>query len=307
MRLSRALPLAALLALCAVRAGAVCRESGFEMLSWNLQTYGHIKPERRAAVRKAYEAVVSSNVYVLAVQEIAGENGMETFLSLLPGGTEQWAASFQDTRDAQDNAIVFRRECSTVSAQGFLFEDKDGRPDTLRALHPVRWAKLKTGALEYTLLSLHLTFQQGDAAESARELDYILDWAARSKAGEKEGFILAGDFNLPTEKGKALSKRAREKKWTPLELLLRKAGAASMGVYVDEPTSRPHKQPGNNYDHFLVSQRLKPHVVKAGRLPPELVDEADHGRTAMVSDHYPVMLELALSTAPAMTEHKEAR
>jgi len=38
--------------------------------------------------------------------------------------------------------------------------------------------------------------------------------------------------------------------------------------------------------------------VAAGRLPPEIVDKADHGITPLVSDHYPVMLELALSTAP---------
>lgn len=297
-----------LLALVAADASAACRQSGFELLSWNLQAFGHLKPERAAAARKAYEAAVSSNVYVLAVQEVASAAGMETFLQLLPGGTAQWAASFVDTPDKQDNAIVYRKECSTVTAQGFLFEDAQGQPDTNKALHPVRWARLKTGAFDYTLLSLHLTFQKGDAAESARELGFILGWAAGRKGqdGRPDALIAAGDFNLPTEKGKLLSKRARERKWQTLEPLLKSGGAGAYGIFVDEPTSRPHKQPCNNYDHFLVSEDLAGHVVRAGRLPPELVDKADHGITPLVSDHYPVLLELALST-PAAASAGETR
>ncbi|HOX21984.1 MAG TPA: endonuclease/exonuclease/phosphatase family protein [Elusimicrobiales bacterium] len=291
--------LSLLLVFCNAAAFAACSRSGFEIMSWNLQTFGHLKPERLAAVRKAYEAAVSSNVYAIAVQEIADNKGMETFLALLPGGTTQWAASFENSPDRQDNGIAYRKECSTVAAEGFLFRDAQGLPDQSKSLHPVRWARLKTGDLEYTLLSLHLTFQRGDASQSARELGFILDWTVSKMSAPvpERNFIIAGDFNLPTRKGKELSKRAKEKKWLPLEPLFKTNGAGALAVFVDEPTSRPHKQPYNNYDHFIVSPALAGSVAKAGRLPIEHVDKADHNSTAMVSDHYPVMLRLEFSTA----------
>lgn len=268
-------------------------------MSWNVQTFGNIKPEREAVIRKAYGAAISSNVYVLAVQEVANRGGMDTLLRLLPGGTQQWSASFEDTPDGQDNAIAYRRECATVTAQGFLFPDEQGLPDRAKARHPIRWATLKTGRFDYTLLSLHLTFQGGDAASSAAELGYVLDWAvARLNAPQPSGdFIITGDFNLPTVRGKELSKRAKDKKWLTLEPLLKANGAGALTVLVDEPTSRAHKQPGNNYDHFIVSPGLKGKVVRAARVPAALVDGADHGSAAAVSDHYPVLLDLSISTA----------
>ncbi|NLO90526.1 MAG: hypothetical protein GX410_00855 [Elusimicrobia bacterium] len=282
-------------------ASAACLQSGFEVMSWNVQTFGNIKPAREAVIRKAYEAAVSSNVYVVAVQEVANRSGMDTLLGLLPGGTRQWAVSFEDTPDGQDNAIAYRRDCATVTAEGFLFLDEQGLPDRSKARHPIRWASLQAGAFKWTMLSLHLTFQGGDAASSARELGYVLDWAVeRLKSQQVYGdFMIAGDFNLPTEKGKEASKRSKDKKWIPLEPLLKANGAGTLAVFVDEPTSRAHKQPGNNYDHFIVSPALKGSVARVGRVPPEAVDAADHGSAAMVSDHYPVLMELVISTAAA--------
>lgn len=270
--------------------------SHFSLLSWNVQTFGSVNPTRQAAAKSAYAAVVTTNVYVMAVQEIANERGMETFLALLPGGTTTWAASFVDTPDSQDNAIVYRIGYATITATGFLFADAEtGEPDRTKAVHPIRWAHVDAGGVDFTLLSLHLTFKGGDAAASKAEMRAVLDWLKDylKTPGADPDVIIAGDFNLPSEMGKTMSARSQSAKWFTLDSIIAEDGRFATGshrltVLVNDPTSRPSKKPVNNYDHFVVTEDARKALHGARRVPIGLVDQADARSKVRVSDHYPI-------------------
>jgi endonuclease/exonuclease/phosphatase family metal-dependent hydrolase len=274
----------------------------FTIVSWNVQTFGNVKPERRDAFNAASEAVISTSVHVIAAQEVANERSLHLLESLLPGGTLSWTASFKDTPDAQDNAILVRVDVTTITADGFLFEDPEtGEPDRTKALHPVRWAHIGIGKRDFTLLSLHLTFKNGDASATKKEFLAILDWLVDYFKDPKSDpdVILAGDFNLPSEKGKDASKRGKEADWFTLDSIIQEHGHFDRGphrlrVLVDEPTSRPNKLPANNYDHFIVSTDELKRSIDAERVPIDYVDRADSKVQARVSDHYPIKLFLGM-------------
>lgn len=282
-------------ALAAPLHAATCEKS-FELVSWNVQTFGDVNPKRRALAKNAYAAVFSTSVAVFAAQEIAHDRGLALFESLLPGGSSAWQASFGNTPDSMDNGILFRINEATVTAQGFAFANpKTGKPEKAKAVHPIRWAHVQVDDFDFSLLSLHLTFKGGDAKASRKELFAVLDWLKEylESAHHDPDIIITGDFNLPSEKGKLLSDRRKDKKWTPLEEMIRDHGVFAGGpnrlhVLVDEPTSRPSKMPANNYDHFIVSESALKRLLSAGRVPRQLVDKADVGKPARVSDHYPI-------------------
>lgn len=275
----------------------------FELVSWNVQTFGAMDAKRLALIKPAYKMVFSTSVIVFAAQEIAHDNGLKLFESLLPGGTTTWRASFENTPDSQDNGIFFRIDQSTITAQGFLFANKKtGKPDRAKAIHPVRWSHVKVDGFDFLLLSLHLTFKEGDAAASKKEFFAVLDWlkAYTQSANNDPDIIITGDFNLPSEKGKAFSDRHAEKKWLPLEGMIQEhgffiEGPKKLHVLVDEPTSRPQKKPANNYDHFIVSESVFKRLVSVGRIPREFIDSADVGKSGRISDHYPVEAVFCLS------------
>ncbi|MBI5239632.1 MAG: hypothetical protein HY926_04110 [Elusimicrobia bacterium] len=269
-------------------------ERAFSLVSWNIQTFGDVKPRRQALCASAYSAVISSGVLVVAAQEVAHIRGLRRLLDLLPGRRD-WRASFADTPDSQDNAILARGGAA-IDAHGFLFADgRTGALDRGRAVHPVRWAHVRVDDFDFTLVSLHLAFQGGNASASRRELAALLDWLEVYFAdpASDPDVVIAGDFNLPTGKGKTLSRRARSRDWTPLEEMIREDGRFAEGshrlaVLVDEPTSRPGKIPQNNYDHFILSPGALARLVSAGRTPREAVDRADRDLRERVSDHYPI-------------------
>lgn len=291
---SQLLILSLLIFAAAPARAAECRHK-VSIISWNVQTFGNIKPERRAVAAKAYRAVFSTAVAVAAIQEIASRPGLDTFMRLIPGATAQWSASFDDTSDSQDNAIVYRSRAVRATASGFLFT-KDGKPDFSKAVHPVRWTHIYAGGFDFTLLSLHLTFKEGQAEESKKELYHVLDWLrAYLKDPENDkDVIIAGDFNLPSDKGKILSARARDGKWLMLNSMIREYGGQyfegdnALYVLVDDPTSRPQKKPANNYDHFILTKSAFKRLLGVGRAPIRLVDAADAASAAKVSDHYPI-------------------
>jgi len=275
----------------------------FELVSWNVQTFGAVDAKRLTVIKPAYRVVFSTSVVVFAAQEIAHDNGAKLFASLLPGGTTTWRASFENTPDSQDNGIFFRVNQATITAQGFLFANKKtGKPDRAKAIHPVRWSHVKVDSFDFLLLSLHLTFKEGDAAASKKEFFAVLDWLKTyvQSANHDADIIIAGDFNLPSEKGKALSDRHADKKWLPLDGMIQEHGFFTEGpkklhVLVDEPTSRPQKKPANNYDHFIVSENVFKKLVSVGRMPRGFIDSADAGKAGRVSDHYPVGAVLCLN------------
>lgn len=66
----------------------------------------------------AYAAVISTNVNVIAIQEVGNLKGIDIFRNLLPGSSKTWQASCTDTAD---NALAFRIAAATITAEGFLF------------------------------------------------------------------------------------------------------------------------------------------------------------------------------------------
>jgi endonuclease/exonuclease/phosphatase family metal-dependent hydrolase len=256
-----------------------------------------VSPARRVACSEAYGNAISSQVVVLAVQEIINRKGNGIFVALLPGSTREWRESFADTPSSHDNGIYYLVSRATVTAQGFLYEDSQTRkPDRTRVLHPARWAHIHVDDFDFTIISLHLTYKQGDTQASKRELLNILDWLDQyfKDPASDPDVILAGDFNLPSSKGKALSKRKKEVGFMTLKSIIQAHGKFLSGphkltVLIDEPTSRSRKGPGNNYDHFILTQSALDRLIKANRLPIDLVDKVDAGKDVRVSDHYPVM------------------
>lgn len=276
--MSRALLL--LLALLAAPAAA----SEFELVSWNVQTFGRVPQKRQALCREAYEEVISSSVWVLAAQEVANERGSRLLMELLPGGSAAWQASFADTPDPMDNGVYFRGEAH-APRRGLLFADPvTGEPDRAKMRHPARWAWLLVEDFDFTLVSVHLSYKKGEPEEPVRELKNLLDWLADHLADPKNDpdVVIAGDFNLPTEAGKPLSARAQDAGWPTLESVIGEHGrlAGKVRVLVDEPTSRGDRGPANNYDHFIVTGDALEELVWAGRGPTAIAE---------ASDHYPVV------------------
>lgn len=230
----------------------------FSLVSWNVQAFGRVKAERLALCEQAYAAVVSTDVWVLAVQEIANEKGSALFMSRLPEGP--WAPSFEDTPDPMDNALYFRGAAS-APRRGFLFADPEtGRPDRSKLLHPARWAHVRAGDFDFTLVSVHLTYARGDARRTKVELRALLEWAAAylAEPANDPDVVIAGDFNLSAEELEELA--------APLKLR----------VLVTEPTTKGRR----SYDHFLVSEDVAEELVAAGRSPAEVPP---------VSDHFPIV------------------
>ncbi len=281
-------PVSAQSAPAAEKAASSAAGGAYELVSWNVQTFGNVKPERLEAARRAYAAVISTMVCVMAVQEIANDKGLALFESGLPGGPTAWTASFSDTPDSQDNAIFVRKGCASIKADGLLFQEG---PDINAARHPVRWARISSeGGSDFTLLSLHLSFEGGNTAAAEREMDAVLDWlAVYSKDPANRDVVIAGDFNLPSRQGKALSARGKSASWPAVEELIEKHGGQHLTVLVDEPTSRPKGVPQNNYDHFVVTDSMLARLASPRRAEIALVDGAETpGGRARVSDHYPV-------------------
>jgi hypothetical protein len=46
---------------------------------------------------------MSTNVNVIAIQEVANLEGMDIFRNLLPGSSKTWQVSFSDTADKMPN------------------------------------------------------------------------------------------------------------------------------------------------------------------------------------------------------------
>jgi exonuclease III len=254
------------------------------IVSWNLQAFGaRVPAKRRAAVGAALSRALGGwrGPVLFAAQEIANEKGERAVAAMLPGSG--WTESFEDTSDAMDNALFagagVRIDCSYNLLEGFV--------------HPPRVAHVSVADADFTLISVHLTYDKGDAQSSDGELEHLLQWIKTEAArpGADPDFIVAGDFNLATRAGKLDSSRAHDQSWTPLEDML---GGSSMTALVDEPTSRSGRnKTANNYDHFLVSARfLKREFMEAQRLDEAVVLEAEKQAGTRASDHFPVVLAL---------------
>lgn len=254
-------------------------ESGVgRLVSWNIQTFGkRVSASRRDAVARALSAILAGGrPTALAAQEIANAEASATLERMLPRG---WTASFEDTPDAMDNGVYagpgVRIDCA-FTLEGFR--------------HPPRVAHLTVGEAGFTLIVVHLAYDKGDAEASDSELVRVQAWAKAeaAKPGADPGYVIAGDFNLPTRAGKTESARAGARAWTPLEDEL----DGGLTALVDEPTSRGRgRRAVNNYDHFVVSPAFRRELLlESGRLDERLVLDAEDAAGARASDHLPIAL-----------------
>lgn len=260
------------------------------LVSWNVQTLGKkASKAKKDALRLGLgRALTGAGTMILAAQEIANDKGAETLSRQLPGEGRGWTMSFEDTSDAMNNAIFtglgVRVDCS-------------GNLNIEGVLHPPHMAHLTVGDADFTLLSVHLTYAKGDASASASELKLIMAWVREqaAKPGADPDFVIAGDFNLPTGRGKELSVRSADRSWEPIEEAL----GSGFTALVDEPTSRRgREESANNYDHFLVSDDfLDEELVAAGAVDEAEVVMAERSAGTRASDHFPIALTFRKSGA----------
>lgn len=260
------------------------------LVSWNVQTLGRkASKAKKDALRLGLgHALTGAGAAILAAQEVANDKGAETLSRQLPGGGRGWTMSFEDTADSMNNAI-FAGPGVTLNCSGNL--ELEG------VRHPPHMAHVTVGDADFTVLSVHLSYAKGDASASVAELKIIMDWVREQagRPGADPDFVVAGDFNLPTGKGKELSVRSADRSWGPIEDSL----GPGFTALVDEPTSRHGRQSAaNNYDHFLVSDDfLGEELVAAGAVGSAEVALAEREAGARASDHYPIALTFRKSGA----------
>jgi hypothetical protein len=284
------------------------RRSIFRVISWNVQTFGGgVSPKREAAYGELLEHMfaTSRSAKVLAVQEIANEEGAAKFRGLLPGGDDRWNRSFENTGGSQDNGFFTQRGVTTHCEQ-FMFARDDGsgrvNPDRSKALHPVRIARMQVDDFDFTLITLHLRFSGGDPQAPAKELGNVFTWLEEyfQDPANDPDVIIAGDFNLPTRNGHSGgSGPALEDIVGGFDMFAPEYDqdgrhvpkATELYSLVDEPTSRSGGQPANNYDHFIVSGDVyhEEYVAdSAGHFPVKLLAAIEERHETHVSDHLPI-------------------
>ena len=258
------------------------------IVSWNVQTLGKkASKAKKAAIRYSLgRAFITAGPSILAAQEVANDAGAQTLSQQLPGEGHGWTTSFADTSDAMNNAIY---------AGPGVMVDCSGNLELKGVRHPPHMAHLTVGSVDFTLLSVHLSYAKGDASVSMAELKLIMAWvrAQAAKPNADPDFVIAGDYNLATHAGKTESKRSGDSSWEPIEEGL----GSGFTALVDEPTSR-HGREGasNNYDHFLVSDDFQnEEFVVAGAVSTVEVAAAEHQAGARASDHYPIALSFRKS------------
>ncbi len=274
------------------------------LVSWNTQvgaTATSVDATRPPMVKAALSTLFNGTYQILAAQEIPNKDSAELLRNLLPGGGPEWKTSFFDTTDSMDNGFWYRS--STVLRDSFsLFvtgqTDASGRfiADTSRAQHPPQVAQFQIDDFDFTLITVHLTFADGDTAESARELHNVLDYLDWyfNQPDHDPDVIVCGDFNMPS----ALSGQTGKNGIT-LDALFDQDPRFQQGerrfvVTVHEPTSRGSAASGgvpvSNYDHCVLSADTMKEFVQARRVSTNiLTDNPSDPEVQLTSDHFPIV------------------
>lgn len=245
------------------------------VVSWNLQVFGgrKMKDWRRKAFRSVLDGLTRApGPIVFAFQEVPNQKASAKLLGMM-SEPARWTQSFEDTSDGQDNGLM---------ARGAV---KIGCERSLPGKHQARLAHLSVGDLDFTMVSVHLTFAGGDRREAARELGELLDAVEdiMKQPGSDPDVLVAGDFNLvargASKRGPSLS----------LEALLSERRRERWAVLIDEPTTHA-RNGGNSYDHFLMSADLatEEFIPGSAAVLPE-------GTARFPSDHAPIGAALLTS------------
>jgi uncharacterized protein (TIGR03437 family) len=274
------------------------------LVSWNVQV-GGVSPspdaERPPMVATALGRSFSGSFQLLAAQEVSSSTSDGVLLSLLPGADGDWASSFFDTTDSQDNGFWLQPSVGLGEAMPLFVtsaQDDSGRfiTDPARSVHPPQAAHFTVGDFDFTLITVHLTFADGNTGESAREMRVILDYLDEyfQQPGHDPDVIICGDFNIPS-----LLSGQSGSAGIMLDSIMDgdarfQTGERRLVVTVHEPTSRTSVgnggAPHNNYDHFVLSADALEEFIQARRVAPEiLTDHPDDPEVRLTSDHFPIV------------------
>ncbi len=282
---------------------ALVPEDWLAVVSWNIQVGGTStdpSATRPNLVAGALRSLFGGTHQLLAAQEISAVSNSEILRGLLPGGSASWRSSFIDSEDSMDNGTWFRL-AAFVRDSFALFTSPTPTPglvsrDAGKSLHPPHVARIEVGDFDFTLISLHLTFDDGNSRESARELANILDYLDSyfNDPEHDPDVILCGDFNLPSRLSNQTGRDG-----IILDAVLDADprfhdGERRFAVTVHEPTSRAPVasggEPRNNYDHCLISADALEEFVQARRVDPAIVtDHPEDPESQLTSDHFPIV------------------
>jgi endonuclease/exonuclease/phosphatase family metal-dependent hydrolase len=163
-------------------------------------------------------------------------------------------------------------------------------------VHPPQVARFEVGDFDFTLLTVHLTFEDGNTSESARELRSILDYldAYFALPDHDPDVIVCGDFNIPSK----LSGQTGSGGITLDQILDSdprfQTGERRFVATVHQPTSRSSAPSGgaprNNYDHCVLSADTLEEFVQARRVDTSVITELpDDPEERLTSDHFPIV------------------
>jgi hypothetical protein len=272
------------------------------IVSWNIQvgatamTTGSPRP---MMVSRALGRLFGGTYQLLAAQEVPNSDSADVLQSLLPTAASGWSTRFIDTTDSMDNGVWSR---TTVRIDDYfpLFtsnrQDASGRliADTTLALHPPVVAHVVIDDFDFTFISLHLTFANGDTSESIREMENIMDYLDtyfRSPSHDPD-VVICGDFNTPS----LLSGQSGRSGITLDEVFTNDTrfqnGERRFVVTVHEPTSRNATTgaPVANYDHCVISADTLEEFVQARRVETSiLTDDPQDPEQTLTSDHFLVV------------------
>ena len=273
------------------------------VISWNIQVGGTTTAAgslRPPMVQSALGTMFGGTYQVLAAQEIPNSDSAQFLRTLLPGGESAWRSAFEDTTDSMDNgfwygtSVVLRDSFALLTTD---LRDSVGRliVDPSRALHPPQVAQFQAGAFDFTLITVHLTFADGDTSESVRELVAILDYLDWyfNQPDHDPDVIICGDFNTPS----TLSGQTGRNGITLDQVFEHdprfQVGERRFVVTVHDPTSRRTATngggPANNYDHCVLSADTTEEFIQARRVDTNiLTDHAEDPEVRLTSDHFPI-------------------
>lgn len=274
------------------------------LLSWNIQVGGTSTDPgalRPPMVQAALARAFGGTYKILAAEEIPNSTSAEYLRTLLPRSTGPWSSVFLDTSDPMDNGTWIRN--SVVVRDSFtLFANENQNSagelaaESSKAEHPPQVAQFAVGDFDFTLLTVPLTFANGNTSESATEMRHILDYLAWyfDQADHDPDVLICGDFNMPSR----LSGTTGRSGITLDQVIAAdprfSAGERRFVVTVHEPTSRNSAtnggMPVNNYDHCVISANATKGLIQARRVMTNiLTDDPQDPESRLTSDHFPVI------------------
>jgi len=288
------------------------------LVSWNTQVGGtstDVGASRPPMVQVALTNLFGGTYQILAAQEVPNRDSADLLTSMLPQGTANWRASFFESTDAMDNGFWFQhsatlRDSFLLNVTNQILSDEIVT-DPTRAVHPPQVSQFAVDDFDFTLVTLHLTFADGNTSESARELRSVLDyldWYFSQKDHDPD-VIVCGDFNMPSQ----LSGQHGQNGIT-LDSVLQQdprfqEGERRFAITVHEPTSRSSAAQGgtpvSNYDHCMISANTLRAFIQARRVDTAiLTDNPQDPEVRLTSDHFPIVAFFRTRGTGIALDHK---